>query len=96
MVLERDGGVCQLCGAVAGDIVLGRRVRLTVDHIIPRSKGGSNEPDNLQAHCNVCNEGKGDSLPSPPEYITILTLLRRADKDVLWEVAEWLRGRLWK
>lgn len=35
-------------------------VRLHVDHKIPRHWGGSNEPENLQALCSECNEGKRD------------------------------------
>lgn len=33
----------------------------TVDHIIPRSKGGTNESKNLAICCNSCNTGKGNA-----------------------------------
>ena len=52
-VLRRDR-VCQLCGAGRSDAVL------EVDHVVPRSKGGSNEPDNLQVLCRTCNRGKSN------------------------------------
>jgi len=52
-VLSRDR-VCQLCGATRDDD------RLEVDHIIPRSRGGSNDPDNLQVLCAPCNRAKGN------------------------------------
>lgn len=36
---------------------------MSVDHIIPRSKGGPNTLDNLQPMCSVCNTKKGNLLP---------------------------------
>ena len=54
-VLKRDEGRCVLCGASGRD-----GVRLEVDHIVPRSKGGSNEPVNLQTLCAHCNRGKSN------------------------------------
>jgi hypothetical protein len=52
-VLKRDRR-CQLYGAGPGDDVL------EVDHIVPRSKGGSNEAENLQVLCRACNRGKSN------------------------------------
>jgi hypothetical protein len=52
-VLVRDDHTCQSCGAKAPNTLL------QVDHIFPRSLGGSNEMDNLQTLCIVCNIGKG-------------------------------------
>jgi 5-methylcytosine-specific restriction endonuclease McrA len=52
-ILKRDR-VCQLCGVGRNDAVL------EVDHIVPRSKGGSNDPDNLQVLCARCNRGKSN------------------------------------
>ncbi len=37
-------------------------VILTIDHIIPRSKGGSNALSNLQTMCHDCNRDKGEHL----------------------------------
>ena len=54
-VLRRDQGRCVLCGSSSGD-----GVRLEVDHIIPRTKGGGNEPENLQTLCAPCNRGKSN------------------------------------
>src|SRR3712207_5025252 len=53
-VFARDGWACQYCGA---------RTSLTVDHVIPRSKGGSSSWDNIVASCAPCNRRKGDHLP---------------------------------
>jgi len=53
-VFARDGWTCQYCGA---------RSNLTVDHVIPRSKGGLSSWDNIVASCAPCNRRKGDHLP---------------------------------
>jgi 5-methylcytosine-specific restriction endonuclease McrA len=52
-VFARDGWACQYCGS---------RTSLTVDHVIPRSKGGSSEWENIVASCAPCNRRKGDRL----------------------------------
>jgi 5-methylcytosine-specific restriction endonuclease McrA len=53
-VFARDGWACQYCGA---------RTSLTVDHVIPRSKGGGSSWENIVASCAPCNRRKGDRLP---------------------------------
>jgi 5-methylcytosine-specific restriction endonuclease McrA len=52
-VFARDGWTCQYCGS---------RSSLTVDHVIPRSKGGDSSWDNIVASCAPCNRRKGDVL----------------------------------
>jgi 5-methylcytosine-specific restriction endonuclease McrA len=52
-VLQRDGHACQYCGS---------KKRLTLDHVIPRSKGGQHTWDNVVAACTGCNGRKGDKL----------------------------------
>jgi 5-methylcytosine-specific restriction endonuclease McrA len=54
-VLARDAYTCQYCGREAGG--------LTVDHVIPRSRGGTSEWDNIVASCAPCNRKKGNRLP---------------------------------
>lgn len=53
-VFARDNWTCQYCGS---------RSNLTVDHVIPRSKGGPSSWDNIVASCAPCNRRKGDALP---------------------------------
>ena len=53
-VFARDGWTCQYCGS---------RSNLTVDHVIPRSKGGASSWENIVASCAPCNRRKGDRLP---------------------------------
>ncbi len=54
-VFARDGWSCQYCGTKHGT--------LTVDHVIPRSKGGGSTWDNIVTCCAPCNRRKGDRLP---------------------------------
>ncbi len=53
-VLKRAKFRCELCG-ISADIKA-----LEVDHIVPRNKGGSDDPSNLQALCYSCNSMKRD------------------------------------
>ncbi|MGP1384351.1 MAG: HNH endonuclease [Thainema sp.] len=39
--------------------------KLTLDHLVPRSKGGSNSLENLRLSCLECNRSRGDSLYPP-------------------------------
>jgi 5-methylcytosine-specific restriction endonuclease McrA len=52
-VLRRDGFRCAYCGTRAS----------TVDHVLPRSRGGGNTWQNLVACCRACNNRKGDRTP---------------------------------
>jgi 5-methylcytosine-specific restriction endonuclease McrA len=53
-IFKRDGFTCQYCGQRPPDVVL------EVDHIEPKSKGGSDEEINLITSCYDCNRGKSD------------------------------------
>lgn len=53
-ILDRDGGRCRYCG---------RSGAMTVDHVVPRSKGGSDADRNLVAACGGCNTKKRDRTP---------------------------------
>lgn len=67
---------CAYCGAKGG--------KLEVEHIVPRSKGGSNRPSNLSLACHDCNQKKGNS--SLEEFLT--------DKKRLEKVRAQLRAPL--
>jgi 5-methylcytosine-specific restriction endonuclease McrA len=84
-VFARDGHRCQYCGAAAENI----------DHVIPRSRGGTHTWDNVVAACRPCNTRKEDrllhetnlrlrrppSLPRDRVFVLVATGGRRPD----WE-----------
>lgn len=60
-ILVRDKYTCQMCGVSRSDGAV-----LEIDHIHPVSKGGTNDPGNLQVLCRECNAGKSNHiLPTP-------------------------------
>ena len=69
---EAAGGKCQNCGT---ETTPGQKSQKGVtppgnegqtDHVVPKSKGGSNEPSNAQHLCRDCNIKKSDKLPNQP------------------------------
>ena len=56
-ILIRDRPTCQYCFELMG------AGELTLDHVTPRSRGGTSSWENLVACCRDCNNRKGDRLP---------------------------------
>jgi 5-methylcytosine-specific restriction endonuclease McrA len=72
-LIERDGPACVWCGRE-----LWRR-DLTVEHVVPRSRGGHTTPDNVLVACRACNKRRG----SRPVDAYVRDLLREgADVDL--------------
>jgi len=93
IVLERNGYTCQMCGCAAGDpdpYNSNRTVRLTIGHIVDKSKGGEDIPSNLRAVCSNCNEGLQNAAPIKPDRLQLLAQIRRATIDDQKVVLEWL------
>ena len=61
-LFARDAYTCQFCGRAERD--LGFRECLTRDHVVPLSRGGTNEWDNVVTACSSCNTRKGNRLPA--------------------------------
>ncbi len=88
-VLARDLYTCQYCGDQPG------RNELTVDHVLPRSRGGLTTWDNVVTACGPCNRRKGNRTPdeaemrllnSPgrPRFIAVV-LLGEANAHEVWQ-----------
>jgi 5-methylcytosine-specific restriction endonuclease McrA len=81
-LFARDGWKCVYCGTPGG--------RLTLDHVIPRSKGGDSVWENVVTACAPCNLRKGDrlleevamTLPRPPRAPAPVLFIRLAAQRV--------------
>ena len=56
-ILLRDRNTCQYCAQTFNS------ADLTLDHVIPRSRGGASSWENLVSCCHPCNRTKGNHLP---------------------------------
>jgi 5-methylcytosine-specific restriction endonuclease McrA len=73
-VMARDGGVCQYCGSRADSI----------DHVVPRSRGGTHTWENVVAACRPCNVRKRDRLL--PETTMHLRCRPSAPRGASWSI----------
>ena len=78
-ILHRDNYICQYCGD--------KRHDLTIDHIIPRSRGGLDSWDNVAAACLRCNVKKGDRTPKEAG-MPLNTTPRRPMSHVVFEISK--------
>jgi 5-methylcytosine-specific restriction endonuclease McrA len=96
-VLERDDYTCAYCGARPGDHCRGRsltRQDMTVDHIVPVSRGGKNTWSNTVCACYACNHRKGDRTPNEvnmrllwePKTPRVTYLVASGDVPAAWKV----------
>ncbi len=95
-LFARDRYRCQYCGRHRSE--LRQREFLTRDHVLPRSRGGSNTWRNVVAACSPCNNRKANKLPAEaglklrtrprvPNYVELVWAVRR----VTPVQAKWIR-----
>lgn len=60
-LINKYGGICAECGERV-NLIHDHPKQATIDHIVPLSKGGSDNIDNLQPLCSKCNRLKGDNI----------------------------------
>lgn len=53
LIYKRDGHKCQYCGSTRG---------LTIDHVVPKSRGGGDTWENMVVACSSCNTKKSNKL----------------------------------
>ncbi len=80
VLIARDGPRCCWCGRETGT----RRHPATVEHLLPRSRGGTDNTDNLAVACYPCNNQRSNDLGPPA---------RAFDRFEGWATALWWGGK---
>lgn len=83
-IYKRDGNECVYCGS---------KRNLTIDHIIPKSKGGQNTWINLITCCSSCNRLKGDRTP---EEANMKMNFKPYEPNIFSEIINSSVGEVWK
>ncbi len=84
---------CRMCGIGAGEPHPddnGRKACMHIGHIIDKSMGGDDSPDNLRMLCSVCNEGASNISLAPPEASKVMAMVRKTKQSDQIKVMEWL------
>ena len=84
IILEKTGGVCARCGK---PIAL---EKVTIDHFVPKYRGGGNDDRNLFPLCKNCNKQKGSRVVTIKEYYPFLKSAYCLEADEY--KAEWNKG----
>ena len=99
-ILARNGYTCQVCGGGGGEphpFDSGRRVRLQIDHFVPKKDGGTDDDANLRVLCSVCNESRSNlEVPLAQQSINLIGLIRRAPRNVQLEILGLLKNKFEK
>ena len=84
-IYSKYNGICQICGKPVN------KAEMTIDHIIPLAKGGSNEESNLQPAHEYCNQIKSCNTPQELTRFNVdalsHSLLNNPDMDVVFKLA---------
>jgi 5-methylcytosine-specific restriction endonuclease McrA len=83
-IYKRDGFECTYCG---------NRRNLTIDHILPKSRGGENTWQNLVTCCSSCNRMKGDRTP---DEANMKLNIKPYEPTIFSEIINSSIGEVWK
>ncbi len=86
-IIKRDGNRCQYCNK--------KSVEITIDHIIPKSRGGMDTWENLTAACVRCNNRKGNRTPEEAD-MPLLTKPRKPNHIIFLKQHIGVLEEAWK
>lgn len=84
-IYSKYNGICQICGRPVN------KAEMTIDHIVPLAKGGTNEENNLQPAHEYCNQIKSCNTPQELTQFNVdalsYSLLNNPDMNVVFKLA---------
>jgi len=86
-ILKRDNYRCQYCGK--------KSIAMTIDHVIPKVKGGTYSWDNLVCACIPCNHKKGNNSPEQSGLL-LLTIPRKPNNIIFIKDVVGISDDRWK
>lgn len=86
-IFRRDRYQCQYCGR--------KNIALTIDHVIPKSRGGDDTWENLVTACVLCNARKGNRTPEEA-HMQLIRQPRRPNFILFMKLAESSIKKEWK
>lgn len=95
-IYVRDGCTCVYCGFQGTSLLSWRQ--LTIDHIVPRAKGGPDAPENKVVSCNYCNTMKSGFDPSDGQWSLVLSdeerlkLIQKSREYIQWAISNGYGG----
>lgn len=96
LLYARDYNVCAYCGEEFG------LTQLTIDHVLPRSRGGKDTWTNCVTSCQKCNQSKGNKTPDEwgtkllyvPYAVNTYEKMILSNRNILADQMEFLIGRI--
>jgi 5-methylcytosine-specific restriction endonuclease McrA len=88
-IYARDNNTCQYCGKRFS------RSELNLDHVLPRSRGGSSTWENVVCSCHTCNRRKGGRTPEEAKMLLMRRPRRPEWTPLTTEVSLFRRYREW-
>lgn len=94
-IMVRDKWMCQYCGTTTKD-----HTKLTIDHVMPKSRGGDSSWTNLVTACEKCNCKKGNKTPKecnmplknkPYKPSPSQMVIKRLSEKIILEWSDWIK-----
>jgi hypothetical protein len=92
-VFDRDGNRCVVCGVASGEPYPHeptKIARMTIGHLLPTGRRGTNDPENLRTECSLCNETSRHLTSTPVDPELVKAEIRALSRSERAELRVWI------